>query len=95
MLTSITTNDSAPLPVALEGNSNAKTNVIRAEAEKFWHHFWSLSSVSLPTQPVAERFWYSAQYLMGMASRAGRIAPGLWYAANANHVFFASSLLLI
>ena len=78
VLTSITTNDSAPLPVALQDNSNANTSVIRAEVENFWLHFWSLSSVSLPTRPVAERFWYSAQYLMGMASRAGRIAPGLW-----------------
>ena len=81
VLTSVTTNDSPPLAMALSASKSAlatKGAEIKAEATAFWAAFWAKSSVSLPSQPVLERFWYCSQYLMAMASRAGRVAPGLW-----------------
>ena len=81
VLTSVTTNDSPPLAMALSASKSAlATNgaAIKSEAASFWAAFWARSSVSLPSQPELERFWFCSQYLMGTASRAGRVAPGLW-----------------
>ena len=81
VLTSVSTGDAPPLPLALSASRAALADggaAVLAQASVFWSGFWAKSSVSLPSQPTVERFWFAAQYLVGMASRGGRVAPGLW-----------------
>ena len=49
----------------------------RTEHEKWWHRFWSGSSIEIG-DPLIEKFWYGSHYIMACCSRNKKFPPGLY-----------------